>query len=179
MKLSKQGLKPEDATFLTNINVGKQLIDDLEKTVKEYGNIESTFGPKSAKAERAAAELKAKRLQLSIISQKIEDPQARITEGKTQMHMDNVIPMGYTVNTGTTLQALNNLRQTFNKYEQAKGAVSPIVGATDQQAFGSAPFQSPGAPGHQPPDIIQTRRLSNGQYVKVRQIGPGQYEKVD
>jgi len=118
--------------FKTNARVALAAANELEETVKEYGNFESVLGNQKAKAKLESAQY-----QLAINYAKIVDPESVAKEGEVVAAQKYMIPMGLGVRNAQTLENIKMYKQRIAQYlkERARAAKEEGISTdqTDQQ----------------------------------------------
>lgn len=123
-------------TFDTNLDVAMKKLDEFESTVKKYGNAESGMGNADAHAKLGQLPY-----QLAILTAKIVDPATAAREGEVAAAQKYLLPAGWFTNNSTTLAAIDNLRNTFKQYGNARTASQQIA----RPQPGVAPMSAPPA----------------------------------
>lgn len=138
-------LEQADKTFMINAAEYRTQLDDLEKTIKQYGTAEVISPAGSAKLESAA-------YKLAILYAKIVDPQSVAREGEVEAAKKYVIPLGPSVRTETALAALNNQRAEIIRrkglFEQINGVKVPGFDR-DEKASTPSAAKTPGGRSYQ------------------------------
>ena len=122
-------LTAADSTFEQNVDAFKRFANDLESTVKEYGNFES-FNPEGS------AKLKNLNYQMAIAYAKLVDPNTAAREGEVEAAQKYLVPMSnfpipalidtpVSVQNKTTLEAIKYMKGEIDRriasYERTSG----------------------------------------------------------
>jgi hypothetical protein len=122
-------LTAADSTFEQNVDAFKRFANDLESTVKEYGNFES-FNPEGS------AKLKNLNYQMAIAYAKLVDPNTAAREGEVEAAQKYLVPMSnfpvpalidtpVSVQNKTTLEAIKYMKGEIDKriasYQRTSG----------------------------------------------------------
>jgi hypothetical protein len=156
---------PGDVTFDMNVDVAQKKLDEFSSLVKQYGNFETIAG--NAKARSALQQLP---YQLAILTAKIVDPTSVAREGEVAAAQKYLLPAGFFTSNKTTLAAIDNLKNTFTQYAQARqkaegenGTETPAA-ATDNAATGGIPEY---ASAQEVEQAIASGALTRGGLVRV------------
>ena len=160
-------LKPEDIAFNTNVEMGIKLADQLEEAVNRSGTWEAGNIPLISNKKDAAI-IDAAPYQLAITYAKIVDPASVAREGEVAAAQKYMLNLGMFANKTKAIEGIQNMKNTILEYQKTRSSVKAGGGGTQQQMQRSAADTG----------NIQVRQLPDGTRVKVRQIGPGQYEEV-
>lgn len=162
MKLSKQGLKPEELQFQTNVNMANTLIDKLSKTVERSGTWESGLPLISNKKDSAI--LDQVPYQLAIQYAKIVDPNSVAREGEVAAAQKYLLNLGMFSNKEKALQSLKEMKSVINQYQSTRSNLQDNTQQQQQQNASAA--------------NVQVRVLKNGERVKVVQNPDGTWSRV-
>lgn len=154
-------VKSEDVAFDVNVDVANNMISQLENTVIDQGTYANQFTQ-----PEAAATFESIPYKLAITYAKIVDPNSVAREGEVDAAKKYLIPLGLMTTDAKALAALEQMRETIADYAKARAQAS------------GRPMPASTAPGN-PQVNIQVKQLPNGNWVKVRQIGPDKWEELD
>lgn len=116
--------------FKTNARIAMTAANELEETVKEFGNFESVLGNQKAKAKLESAQY-----QLAINYAKIVDPESVAKEGEVVAAQKYMVPMGLGVRNAQTIESIKMYKQRIAQYmkERAKAAQEEGISTEQEQ----------------------------------------------
>lgn len=119
-------LSADELGFQTNVQVADKLINDLDKTIENYGTAETGFG--STEAKDASAKLDAIPYQLAITYAKIVDPASVAREGEVDAAKKYMLNLGAFSSPEKARLALKNMRETIKTYQSSRSATQGAAG---------------------------------------------------
>lgn len=140
-------LEISEKTFMANAKEYLEQLNELEGTVKSYGNFELATPGATKGAIEASAKLDQLPYKMAITYAKIVDPQSVAREGEVAAAQKYVIPMGMMTSNDKTLAAIKNQREEITRRveqfrelnsEKLKGKPVP----TAEQPQGTPQFKS-------------------------------------
>lgn len=153
-------LKPEELQFQTNVDMGIDLLDQLESAVSKEGTWESRFGDNDV-----AAKLDAIPYQVAITYAKVVDPASVAREGEVAAAQKYLIELGLTASKDKVLKQITNMRQTFKQYQRTRAKVQEQNGIPTRVG--------------QPVPKIEVQTMKDGTKVKGFWRPDGLFEQVD
>lgn len=152
--------KAGDISFETNLRMGQNFLNQLEKSVKRSGTWESRFGE-----TEDAANFDGIPYQLAITYAKIVDPDSVAREGEVAAAQKYLIELGPTASRKKVLEQIKHMRETINSYGETRGAVKGETG-------------SPASSAAVPKQEVKTFRLPGGKQIKGIKLPNGKIQEV-
>lgn len=137
-----KGLKDDEKSFYSNTAGALRNLDELENLVGKVGNYESDSALSPFSDPKAAAQLNQLNYDTAVAYAKIVDPSTAAREGEVESAKKFAIPMGATVSTEATMEAIKHMKKMIAEKAATRNEIGvPLSPEALQQLQGGAKAQ--------------------------------------